>query len=72
MSEATSPGRLRCRNVADRLGVCLRTVQARAHEIPGSARIFGGWSFDPRQLDEWIADREAQARRQSRNDEDAA
>lgn len=53
--------RLRCPAVASRLGVGLRTVQIRAPEIPGAAKIFGVWTFDPVKLDRYIAQLEAQS-----------
>jgi hypothetical protein len=59
MSEAT---RYRCRQVAQRLGVGVRTVQVRAAEIPGSAKIFGVWKFDPAKVERWITDLEARTR----------
>jgi hypothetical protein len=59
MSEAT---RYRCRQVAQRLGVGVRTVQVRAAEIPGAAKVFGIWTFDPAKVERWIADLEALTR----------
>jgi hypothetical protein len=61
MSEANHLGRYRCREVAARLGVGVRTVQVRAPEIPGAAKIFGVWTFDPIKLDRWIDELEAAA-----------
>jgi hypothetical protein len=40
-------------------GLSLRTIQARAPEIPGAAKLFGRWTFDPVKLRRWLADMEA-------------
>ena len=39
-------------------GLSLRTIQARAPEIPGAAKVFGRWTFDPVKLSRWLADME--------------
>jgi hypothetical protein len=61
MSDAPQ-SRYRCRQVAQRLGVGVRTVHVRAAEIPGAAKVFGIWTFDPGQLEDWIADLEVRTR----------
>jgi hypothetical protein len=61
MNKAPQVGRYRCRDIAARIGVDVRTVQVRAPDIPGSAKIFGIWTFDPIKLEHWIAHLEAES-----------
>jgi hypothetical protein len=63
MAKATT--RYRCRQVAERLGVDARTVQVRAADIPGAAKIFNRWTFDPVKLERWIAELEAESDRRN-------
>jgi hypothetical protein len=46
---------------AEIAGLSLRTIQARAPEIPGAAKLFGRWTFDPVKLIRWLADMEGVA-----------
>jgi hypothetical protein len=61
MNDTTPLGRYRCHHVAKRLGVGVRTVQVRAADIPGAAKVFGIWTFDPIKLERWIAQLEAES-----------
>jgi replicative DNA helicase len=49
--------------LAMRLGIGRRAVQLRAPEIPGAAKIFGCWTFDPAKLDGFIEQLEAETSR---------
>ena len=40
-------------------GLSKRTIQARAPEIPGAAKLFGRWTFDHVRFHRWIAEEEA-------------
>jgi phage terminase Nu1 subunit (DNA packaging protein) len=56
------PKRIKTKDAADMLGVTPRTVQALAGkgELPGAARIGGLWTFDPKKLAKFIAEKEAE------------
>ncbi|WP_143271963.1 hypothetical protein [Azospirillum brasilense] len=43
-------------------GLSLRTIQHRAADIPGAAKLFGRWTFDVERLRRWINDQEAQTK----------
>jgi hypothetical protein len=70
MNTAPARRRYRCRQVAERLGVGTRTVQVRAREIPGAAKVFGVWTFDPIKLDRWLAQLEAESCRVTSTEEE--
>src|SRR5687767_1595139 len=55
---ATRP-RIQAAAAADLTGLTVRTIQARAPEIPGAAKLFGRWTFDPIKLQRWIVEMEA-------------
>ncbi|KAA1052438.1 hypothetical protein FH063_004317 [Azospirillum argentinense] len=46
-------------------GLSLRTIQHRAAEIPGAAKLFGRWTFDAERFRRWIHDQEAACHRTS-------
>ena len=51
----TEPERIGTREVARMTGLSQRVVQQRAPQIPGSARLFGKWTFDRARLRRWKA-----------------
>ncbi|MCW2283670.1 hypothetical protein M2323_001442 [Rhodoblastus acidophilus] len=58
----SQPKRIKAKAAAEMLGVTPRTVQALAGKgaLPGAAKIGGLWTFDPKKLTKFIADKEAE------------
>nr|WP_281414059.1 helix-turn-helix domain-containing protein [Rhodoblastus sphagnicola] len=56
------PKRIKAKAAAEMLGVTPRTVQnlAGKGELPGAAKIGKQWTFDPKKLVKFIADKEAE------------
>jgi hypothetical protein len=50
--------RIQSTAAAEISGLSVRTIQARAPEIPGAAKLFGRWTFDPVKLRRWLKEME--------------